>query len=291
MNKVYNRARQHTTVPLKDEFLKLLREDEEFRLAVAGLLGLGAVLDELRRLREDFNRLLEEVKKLREDFNKLREDQGQLGQELVKLREDQNRLREDQNQLRQELVKLREDFNGFVKVELDRWVENEKRWEENDKRWNQYIDELKRLREDLNKLREDFNRFVQLEEERWRRANGRFARIELELGASVEAQYTRYVWEDLRDELRARGEVVERRVRNARIDNVDVDLLVVTDKAAYVVEVKLKPTVRDVNRLLAKARVVQERVQRGVVPVLTGSLVGGDVAEYAEGRGVRIYVY
>ena len=38
----------------------LLREDEEFRLAVAGLLGLEGVLGELRRLREDFNALVGE---------------------------------------------------------------------------------------------------------------------------------------------------------------------------------------------------------------------------------------
>jgi len=42
---------------LKKEFLKLLDSDEEFRLAVAGKVGLLEILVELRRLREDFNRL------------------------------------------------------------------------------------------------------------------------------------------------------------------------------------------------------------------------------------------
>ena len=40
---------------LKKKILQLLKEDEEFKLAVAGLIGLDAVLSELKRLREDFD--------------------------------------------------------------------------------------------------------------------------------------------------------------------------------------------------------------------------------------------
>jgi hypothetical protein len=39
---------------LKQEFLQLLKSDEEFRLAVAGLLGFETLLNELKKLREDF---------------------------------------------------------------------------------------------------------------------------------------------------------------------------------------------------------------------------------------------
>jgi len=55
---------------LKREILKLLREDEEFRLAVAGLLGLEEVLGELRRLREDFNTFVKEQARRWEENNK-----------------------------------------------------------------------------------------------------------------------------------------------------------------------------------------------------------------------------
>ncbi len=44
---------------LKREVLRLLKEDEEFRLTVAGLVGLDTVLTELRKLREDFNKFVE----------------------------------------------------------------------------------------------------------------------------------------------------------------------------------------------------------------------------------------
>ncbi|MEN3048102.1 MAG: DUF3782 domain-containing protein [Candidatus Caldarchaeales archaeon] len=79
---------------IKRELLRLLREDEEFRYAVAGLLGLEEIL---RRL----DRHEEELVKLREDMNKLREDMNRgfarHDEELIKLREDLNKLREDMN--------------------------------------------------------------------------------------------------------------------------------------------------------------------------------------------------
>ncbi|MEM1599076.1 hypothetical protein [Pyrobaculum sp.] len=43
---------------LREEFLRLLKEDKEFRMAVAGYLGLREVLEELRRLRGDFNKFV-----------------------------------------------------------------------------------------------------------------------------------------------------------------------------------------------------------------------------------------
>ena len=43
--------------------LKALEEDEEFRLAVAAKLGLREILEELKRLREDFNKHVQESSK------------------------------------------------------------------------------------------------------------------------------------------------------------------------------------------------------------------------------------
>ncbi|MBO3804133.1 MAG: DUF3782 domain-containing protein [Candidatus Brockarchaeota archaeon] len=70
---------------LKKNVLKLLKEDEEFRYAVAGFIGMDEVLKglgkngaELAKLREDmlkgFERHDAELAKLREDMNALRED-------------------------------------------------------------------------------------------------------------------------------------------------------------------------------------------------------------------------
>jgi len=55
---------------LKSRILKLLREDEEFRYAVAGLLGLEEILKRLDRHEAELVRLREDMNKLREDMNR-----------------------------------------------------------------------------------------------------------------------------------------------------------------------------------------------------------------------------
>ena len=219
----------------KRRFLKALEEDAEFRYAVAGLLGLGEVLNELRRLREDFNKYVEKSER--------------------------------------------------------RWRQNERRWKENEKRWKEWFDTWK-------KFLEDYEKRWQENERRWEEAYKRFDNIERRLsnvettvGAVAESQYSRYVWEDLKEEIKARGEAVVRRVRNAKVDNVDVDLLVETDRRVYVVEVKIRPRVEDVGALLAKAEVVKAALGKEAVPILTGTWIGDDVEKYARGKGVMIYSY
>lgn len=63
---------------LRRRFLRLLEEDEEFRYAVAGYLGLSEIIRRLDRMeaeqakmRADFNRMQEEIVRLRADFNRM----------------------------------------------------------------------------------------------------------------------------------------------------------------------------------------------------------------------------
>ncbi|MEM0348857.1 MAG: hypothetical protein QXD24_01560 [Candidatus Caldarchaeum sp.] len=79
---------------LKRELLRLLEEDEEFRYAVAGRIGILEILKRLDRLEEGQNKLWEssekiwtEVKKLREEREKLWESQNKLWEEVRSLRE------------------------------------------------------------------------------------------------------------------------------------------------------------------------------------------------------------
>ena len=67
---------------LKEEFLRLLEEDKEFRLMVAEKLGYGAILKRLEKHDRKFNKVINEIKQLREDFNR----------EMTRLREDFNKL-------------------------------------------------------------------------------------------------------------------------------------------------------------------------------------------------------
>jgi Holliday junction resolvase-like predicted endonuclease len=140
--------------------------------------------------------------------------------------------------------------------------------------------------EELKRLREDFEKWIKIEKERWEAADKRFARIETTLGAIAEAQFSRYVWEELREE--GRGEAVLRRERNVDLDGVDIDLLVETDRHVYVVEVKTRPKIADVGALLAKCDVAQQKLGKPAIPILTGVMIGREVEAYARGKGVRI---
>jgi len=80
---------------LRSEILRLLKEDEEFRYAVAGLIGLEEILKRLDSHEAQLVKLREDMNKLREDMNKLREDMNRgfkrYDEELVRLREDMNK--------------------------------------------------------------------------------------------------------------------------------------------------------------------------------------------------------
>ena len=117
---------------LKQRFLKLLKEDEEFRYAVAGLLGLEEILKRLDRHEEQLVKLREDMVKLREDMNKLRED-------MNKLREDMNRGFELIERRISALgarwglqteEAFREGLRGILErefgVKVERWVERDK---------------------------------------------------------------------------------------------------------------------------------------------------------------------
>ena len=145
---------------------------------------------------------------------------------------------------------------------------------------------LGEILEELKRLREDFEKWTKMEKERWEAANKRFARIEPSLGAIAEAQFSRYVWEELREEIKGRGEAVLRRERNVDLDGVD--LRVETDRHVYVVEVKTRPKIADVGALLAKCDVAQQKLGKPAIPVLTGVIIGREVETYARGKGVRI---
>ena len=137
------RGSSMSTAELKHKLLELLKVDEEFRLAVAGLIGLGDVLRRLEEHDKKFNEIIERLKEHDKKFYKVLERLDRHEEELIKLREDMNRgfKRHDE-----ELAKLREDM--------------QKGFERHDK-------ELARLREDMNKGFELLRRHIDALGARW----------------------------------------------------------------------------------------------------------------------------
>ena len=142
---------------LRSELLRLLKEDEEFRYAVAGLIGLGEVLKRLEEHDRKFTEILERLEEHDKKFAEILERLDRHEAELARLRKDMNNLREDMNRLREdmnrgfrrydeELARLREDMN---------------------KGFERYDRELVRLREDMNKGFELLRRHIDALGARW----------------------------------------------------------------------------------------------------------------------------
>jgi len=158
---------------LKAALLKLLKEDEEFRYAVAGLIGLEEILRRLDRHEEELVKIWGELARLREDMNRGFQRNDQLFAEVFKRFEHYDQLfaevfkRLDRHE--EELVRLREDMNKrfehydqlFAEVfkRLDRHEEELVRLREDmNKRFAQHEERIGRVEEELAKLREDMNR-------------------------------------------------------------------------------------------------------------------------------------
>ena len=123
---------------LKHKLLKLLKEDEEFRYAVAGLIGLGEVLRRLEEHDRKFNEILERLDRHEDELTRLREEMmkgfERYDRELARLREDMNRgfelLRRHIDALGARWGLLaeeafREGLKGIVGelgLEVERWV-------------------------------------------------------------------------------------------------------------------------------------------------------------------------
>ncbi|MEM2153038.1 MAG: DUF3782 domain-containing protein [Candidatus Bathyarchaeia archaeon] len=139
---------------LKARFFALLREDVEFRYAVAGLLGLEEILRRLDRNEAELVRLREDFNKLREDFNRKAEEDSKrfaaIEAEIARLREDMNagfkRHDEEFAKVWGEIAKLREDMiAGFRRHD----EELAKLREDMMAGFKRYDEELAKLRADM----------------------------------------------------------------------------------------------------------------------------------------------
>ena len=157
---------------LKSRILRMLKEDEEFRYAVAGLIGLEEILKRLDRHEEEIARLREDMMKMfekhEERFARIEEEIGRIWQEIAKLREDMMKGFERHDR---EIERLREDMiKGFERHDM----------------------EIARLREDMMKGFDAMNRRISALGARWGLESEEAFReglrgiLEKELGLKVE---------------------------------------------------------------------------------------------------------
>ena len=225
--------------------------------------------------KERFLRALEEDKVFRYSV------MGLLGfKELLdrfaKLEERQARLEERQQRLEERFLKLEERQRVLEERQL-RLEERQQKLEER----------LARLEEEFIKLVKRVN-VIETDLKEVKRIVGR---TRGDVGVLTEVVYSRMVWEELREELKERGEVVIKRRRNFIVDNIEVDLLIETDKAIHVVENKIQPNHHDVNNLVKKAIAIETKLGKRSVPVLAGVWIGDEVRQFAREKEVMVLKY
>jgi len=102
---------------IREELIKLLEEDREFRLMVAGLIGLGDILKKLEEHDRKFNEILIELRKhdeRLEELNKRLEEQGKRLEEHGKILEKHTKILEEHSMILREHSKILEKHSMIL---------------------------------------------------------------------------------------------------------------------------------------------------------------------------------
>jgi len=105
----------NVSTKLKEEFLKLLKEDKEFRYAVVGYIGLERFWKEIKSLREEANKIWKEIKLLREEQILMREDFNRMVEVLLRM---DKRLTRVEKTLEKLTVDIEEEARSIVRYKL-----------------------------------------------------------------------------------------------------------------------------------------------------------------------------
>ena len=133
----------------------MLKEDEEFRYAVAGLIGLSEILKEMREHDRKFNEILKVLKdhsaRLEEHdrkFNrieaKLLEHDKKFNEILKVLEEHSARLEEHDRKFNEVIIRLEEHDRKFNEILA--------RLEEHDKKFNSIMNEIREIRRYMDRM-------------------------------------------------------------------------------------------------------------------------------------------
>ena len=119
----------------------MLREDEEFRLTVLGLLGITDVQSSLRQLVSAVNELATGQLKVMEVLDKVLSITQSILEEIKKLTDNQNKLWEENNKIWQEIKAIKEE-NNKIWLEIKALRERADRHDYELSRLNRKLDAL-----------------------------------------------------------------------------------------------------------------------------------------------------
>ncbi|MEM2151402.1 MAG: hypothetical protein QXG68_07780 [Candidatus Bathyarchaeia archaeon] len=295
---------------LKAKIFELLREDLEFRYAVAGLLGLEEILRRLDRHEAELVRLREDFNKLREDFNRKAEEDSKrfanIEAELVKIREDMitvfkrydeeiAKLREDMilgfRRHDEEIAKLREDMvAGFRRHDEEIAKLREDMilgFRRHDEILERYSAELVKLRRDMTASLKILNRRVRSLERAVISGLGELSKL---AGMTFEEFVRRFLTESLRGsgEIPEDAELVRAVVNGEEINMFLENPLIVGETTSYA------ENTDEILKLLKKAEVVKakySREPRKILVILSAKRkTAKEMKKVAEEKGVELFI-
>ncbi len=307
---------------LKDDILRLLKEDEEFRYAVIGLLGL-------QRLEEAIIRLIDMQAKVESRLARVEEEQISIKSRMDRLEEVVARLVDIQTKQEESLSRLEEAWirseERLVKVE-ERLLRVEERLEEHDRKFNAILEELSIHRAKLEEHDRKFNEIME-ELRDLRRISNEHTKIleehtaELREHTKILAEHTRrfdeikgmmihgfdqmsrfagislesLVRSMLTKVMQDRGELPrDKELTSITIDSEEIDIfcddpLIVGEVTSYA------DRIDEVHKLVKKVRLVRDRFNREpkcILLIITNIKreVYDDMLREAESNGIEVII-
>jgi len=263
----------------KKMFLRLLREDEEFRLAVAGLIGFEELLKRFERHEEELKKIWDAIEKLRQDLHMFMKEQEKRWEENNKRWEENNKRWEENNKRWEENWRL--------------WEENSRRWEENNKRWEEAYKRFEAIERKLLEHDKKFEALMRRMDLLEKRIDRKITMLGARWGLETEKSFRRAV-KGLVEEVLGRGKVEKWKFYDEKGEvygypsEVEIDLLI-RDEAHILVEVKASASSGDVVELW-KIGGLYQRVT-GIRPrlVIITPFIDEKAMKIAKELGVEIY--
>ncbi len=254
---------------------RMLSEHPETRVAVERILYEKALPREEAEAR--FERLLEEIKRLREDFQELKRESDRRWEELTgenaRLWQEFQKLKKESDQRWEEMNRRWEE----LKRESDqRWEEMNRRWEElkreSDQRWEEMLKEVRRVDRRIDRTIGALGaRWGLYSEHAFREA---LAEILSEFGGFQVSRYLAY------DET---GQVF------GHPDQVEIDLLI-KDGKVWVAELKSSVSKAEVYAFERKVRFYEEKEGQKVERrLIISPMVDPEARKVAEKLGIQIF--
>jgi len=292
---------------LKDDILRLLKEDEEFRYAVIGLLGLQRLEEaivrltyshtELRgivaRLSDAVSRLIDTQAKIESRLARVEEEQVSIRSRMDRLEEAIARLADIQAKQEERLTKLEEAWirseERLAKVE-ERLVKVEERLEEHDRKFNEIMEELSDLRrinnehtrilEEHTKILQEHTRILQKYDERLRNIESYMERTSLTL--EEEAR------EVIAYRLKEKG--IDMKISNLILPDVEIDIYATDTNLCLIGEAKTRVSatlIDDIDKDIEKlCRDHPDYLRDKVIKVVYGMQVLPDAVDEAKNKGI-----